>query len=278
MTPPDPRPIGDPARSTRLEARDLTIGYGKRVISEHLDALVPDGSFTAVIGPNASGKSTLLRALARLLRPKEGTVHLEGRDVREFAPKELARALGLLPQTSLAPDGIRVAGLVARGRFPHQNAVDRWSARDEQAVARALEATGVADLASRPVSELSGGQRQRVWVAMILAQETDVLLLDEPTTFLDIAHQIGVLELFKELNERDGHTLVAVLHDLNQAARYASHIIVMADGAVVAAGPPREVVTEAIISRVFGLACRIIDDPESGTPLVIPRLRASQTG
>jgi iron complex transport system ATP-binding protein len=266
--------VTDPHRPdppARLEARGITIGYGKRVISENLDALVPERSFTAIIGPNASGKSTLLRALARLITPTAGSVVLDGRDLRAYAPKELARALGLLPQTSLAPDGIRVAGLVARGRFPHQSALDRWSVRDEEAVARALEATGVADLSGRLVSELSGGQRQRVWVAMVLAQQSEVLLLDEPTTFLDIAHQVGVLDLFQELNERDGHTLVAVLHDLNQAARYASHVIAMTGGAVVAAGPPAEVVTEEIVTRVFGLPCRVVEDPETGTPLVIPR-------
>ncbi|PWJ47711.1 iron complex transport system ATP-binding protein [Quadrisphaera granulorum] len=269
---PPPR-LEEQSSPPRLEARGITIGYGKRVISTDLHALVPEGSFTAIIGPNASGKSTLLRALARLLKPTAGTVQLAGRDLQDYAPKELARALGLLPQTATAPDGITVAGLVSRGRFPHQNALDRWSLRDEEAVTRALAATGVADLATRLVSELSGGQRQRVWVAMVLAQQSDVLLLDEPTTYLDIAHQVAVMDLFQDLNRRDRHTLVAVLHDLNQAARYASHVIAVADGAVAATGRPEDVVTEETVERVFGLPCRVIEDPETGTPLVVPRAR-----
>lgn len=253
----------------------VSLGYGKRSISSDLTVSIPAGSFTAIVGPNASGKSTLLRALARLLAPSTGTVLLDGRDLTAFGTKELARSLGLLPQTSIAPEGIRVADLVARGRFPHQKTFDRWSSLDEAAVAAAMNATGITDLSGRHVDELSGGQRQRVWVAMVLAQQTDVLLLDEPTTFLDIAHQISALELFQDLNAREGHTLVAVLHDLNQAARYASHIIAMSDGQVVASGAPREVITVEIVERVFGIRCRIIDDPESGTPMVIPLARVA---
>jgi len=256
-----------------LEAQELTLAYDRRVISEGLSMHVPVGSFTAIIGPNACGKSTLLRALARLLEPRAGRVVLDGRDIAERGAKELARELGLLPQTSLAPDGIRVADLVARGRFPHQRVFDRWSPDDEAAVLRALTATDVLDLSGRLVDELSGGQRQRVWVAMALAQETPTLLLDEPTTFLDIAHQIEVLELFRRINAQDGRTLVAVLHDLNQAARYASHIIAMKDGRIVATGTPDEVMTPATVEDVFGLPCRVIEDPESLTPLVIPLVR-----
>ena len=256
-----------------LEAQGLTLAYDKRVISEDLSTHVPVGSFTAIIGPNACGKSTLLRAFARLLSPRAGRVVLDGRDIASRGAKELARELGLLPQTSLAPDGIRVADLVARGRFPHQRVFDRWSPDDEAAVLRAMTATDVLDLSGRLVAELSGGQRQRVWVAMALAQETPVLLLDEPTTFLDIAHQIEVLELFRSINLEDGRTLVAVLHDLNQAARYASHIIAMRSGSIVAAGAPADVITPEIVEDVFSVPCRVIDDPESRTPLVIPLVR-----
>ena len=257
---------------TGIEASTLTLGYGSRTISSELSVAVPEGSFTAIIGPNASGKSTLLRACARLIRPSSGSVLLDGRNLADFKAKELARQIGLLPQTSIAPEGIRVADLVARGRFPHQGALDRWSAADEAAVAEAMRATGVTEFSGRLVDELSGGQRQRVWVAMVLAQQTGVLLLDEPTTFLDIAHQLAALELFEDLNSA-GNTIVAVLHDLNQAARYATHIIAMRDGQVAASGSPRDVITAELVEHVFDLRCRIIDDPESGTPMVIPSAR-----
>jgi len=257
-----------------IQAKGLSIGYdGGRPISANLDVTIESGTFTAIIGPNACGKSTLLRAFARLLKPTAGAVLLDGRDIAQRGTKELARELGLLPQTSTAPEGIRVADLVARGRYPHQRAFDRWSQRDEDAVRRALEATDVLELSGRLVDELSGGQRQRVWVAMALAQETRTLLLDEPTTFLDIAHQIDILELFRTVNAAEGHTLVAVLHDLNQAARYASRIVAMRDGRVVAHGTPTDVITAETVKAVFDLPCRIIADPESGTPLVIPLLR-----
>jgi iron complex transport system ATP-binding protein len=256
-----------------LAARDITIGYDRRIISEHLDLDVPDGRLTAIIGPNACGKSTLLRALSRLLRPRSGEIVLDGRDIRERPAKEVARRLGLLPQSSIAPDGITVADLVARGRFPHQKLIRQWSAGDQAAVLAALDATGVRELSGELVDTLSGGQRQRVWVAMVLAQQTPIVLLDEPTTFLDIAHQIELLELCVRLNREQNVTMVAVLHDLNQAARYADHIVVMKDGRIVAQGRPRDVVTAELIEDVFGLACRIIDDPEAHTPLVIPRSR-----
>jgi len=256
-----------------LAARDITVGYDKRIISEHLSLDVPDGRFTAIIGPNACGKSTLLRALSRLLRPKAGEIVLDGKDIHDRPAKEVARRLGLLPQSSIAPDGITVADLVARGRFPHQKLIRQWSAADQTAVVEALAATGVSDLSGELVDTLSGGQRQRVWVAMVLAQQTRIVLLDEPTTFLDIAHQIELMELCVRLNREQGTTMVAVLHDLNQAARYADHIVVMKAGAIVAQGYPRDVVTAELIEDVFGLACRIIDDPEAHTPLVIPRSR-----
>ncbi|WP_443034372.1 ABC transporter ATP-binding protein [Streptomyces sp. BE147] len=256
----------------RLEVLDATIGYGRRPISEHLDVRIPDESFTVIIGPNACGKSTLLRAVSRLLKPSAGRVVLDGRSIAEYRSREVARTLGLLPQTSLAPDGITVADLIARGRHPHQRLMRQWTAQDEKAVLDAMAATSVTELSDRPVDELSGGQRQRVWVAMVLAQQTPILLLDEPTTFLDIAHQIDLLELFTDLH-RAGHTLVAVLHDLNHAARYATHLIAMRDGRVVAEGTPQEVVTAGLVKEVFDLPCQVVPDPVTGTPMVIPLAR-----
>jgi len=254
-----------------LSANDITVGYDKKAISSGLSLAVPDGRFTAIIGPNACGKSTLLRALSRLLEPQAGEVLLDGRDIHALPARQVARRLGLLPQSSIAPDGITVADLVARGRFPHQKLIRQWSAADEAAVLAAMAATGVTDLSGELVDTLSGGQRQRVWVAMVLAQQTPIVLLDEPTTFLDIAHQIELLELCVRLNREQGTTMVAVLHDLNQAARYADHVVVMKAGRIVEQGEPRTVITAELIEDVFGLACRIIDDPETGTPLVIPR-------
>ncbi|MET0955067.1 MAG: ABC transporter ATP-binding protein [Cryobacterium sp.] len=254
----------------RLEARGATIGYDKRVISSDLSVSIPPGSFTVIIGPNACGKSTLLRALARLLTPTAGQVLLDGKQIASYGSKQVARTLGLLPQTSTAPDGITVADLVSRGRYPHQKLLQQWSPEDQAAVAEALALTHLEPLADRLVDELSGGQRQRVWVAMVLAQQTPIMLLDEPTTFLDIAHQIELLELLTRLH-REGRTLVAVLHDLNHAARYATHLIALRDGAIVAEGPPREIVTEALVREVFGIESVVIADPITGGPLVVPR-------
>ncbi|UVY84107.1 ABC transporter ATP-binding protein [Brachybacterium sp. NBEC-018] len=259
------------AGEAALSTRSLRVGYEQRVVCEGVDLRIERGSYTAIIGPNACGKSTLLRAAARVLPAMSGSVLLDGTDIRTVPTRRLATRLGLLPQTSLAPDGIRVADLVARGRYPHQGMFDRWSATDEAAVVAALEATGTGDLAGRLVDELSGGQRQRVWVAMALAQETPVLLLDEPTTFLDITHQYGLLELFERLRSELDRTVVVVLHDLNQAARFADHLVVMKDGAVVAAGPPGEVLTAELVEEVYDLPCRVMPDPETGAPLVIPR-------
>ncbi|WP_368498997.1 ABC transporter ATP-binding protein [Herbiconiux sp. A18JL235] len=260
--------------SSRLEATSLRVGYDQRTIIPELDVAVPDGSFTVIVGPNACGKSTLLRSLARLLKPSAGRVLLDGGDIARLPSKEVAKRVGLLPQTSIAPEGISVIDLVSRGRYPHQTILKRWSQSDEDAVARAMEATNVTELSGRTVDELSGGQRQRVWVAMALAQETPLLLLDEPTTYLDITHQVELLELFTRLNRSGDRTLVAVLHDLNQAARYATHLIAMRDGAIVAEGAPGEIVTAELVEEVFGLRCRIIDDPESHTPLVVPLVGA----
>jgi iron complex transport system ATP-binding protein len=263
---------------TRLSARDLTLAYDNRVVARELGIDIQDGAFTVIVGPNACGKSTLLRALVRLLRPKAGAVHLDGALISSYSTKEVARRLGLLAQSATAPAGITVADLVARGRYPHQRLLRQWSREDEQVVAEVMARTNVTQLADRLVDELSGGQRQRVWLAMVLAQRTPILLLDEPTTFLDIAHQVEVLDLCADLLADEGHTLVAVLHDLNQASRYADHLVAMRDGRIVAQGPPVEVVTADLVADVFGLDCRVIDDPESGTPLVIPVHRDRRRG
>ncbi|WP_373694951.1 ABC transporter ATP-binding protein [Kineococcus terrestris] len=259
--------------TARLRGQDLTLAYDERTIARGLSLEVPDGSFTVVVGPNACGKSTLLRALARMLKPTSGHVLLDGEHIRSLPSKEVARRLGLLPQTASAPEGITVADLVARGRFPHQKLLRQWTRDDERAVDAAMASTHVEDLADRAVDELSGGQRQRVWIAMALAQETPLLLLDEPTTFLDIAHQIEVLDLLATLHEEQGRTLVAVLHDLNHACRYATHLVALKGGRVMAQGDPREVVTAELVERVFGLPCVVVPDPETGTPLVVPLAR-----
>ncbi|CAM3439219.1 ABC transporter ATP-binding protein [Occultella aeris] len=265
-----PAPTTAPvAGGARLQVESVTIGYDRHVISEALSVSIPDESFTVIVGPNACGKSTLLRGLSRLLRPSTGQVILDGADIASFRAKEVARRLGLLPQSSIAPEGITVADLVARGRYPHQGLIRQWTETDEYAVLDAMAATGVTDLSGRLVDELSGGQRQRVWVAMVLAQQTPIMLLDEPTTFLDITHQIELLELFTDLHH-DGRTLVAVLHDLNHAARYGSHLIAMKEGAVVAEGAPAEIVTAEMVEAVFGLKCLVVPDPVSGTPSVVP--------
>lgn len=255
---------------TRLSANDVTLAYDGNVVVEGLSLDIPDGEITVIIGPNACGKSTLLRALSRLLRPKVGSVVLDGESIQKLPTKQVAKLLGLLPQSPIAPDGILVGDLVARGRTPHQSLFQQWSAADEQAVRAALEATGTADLVDRPVDELSGGQRQRVWIAMALAQETGLLLLDEPTTFLDITHQIEVLDLVSDLNRTDGRTIVVVLHDLNLACRYADHIVAMRDGRIVVSGRPEKVITADTMRAVFGLEAVVIPDPLSGTPLVVP--------
>ncbi|WP_431309327.1 ABC transporter ATP-binding protein [Gordonia sesuvii] len=263
-------PMGtDGTRADRLTGAGLEIGYGDRTIIADLDVVIPDASFTVIVGPNACGKSTLLRSLSRLLTPRGGSVLLDGKDVKGFRGKEFAREVGLLPQQSIAPEGITIIDLVSRGRFPYQTMFRQWTDEDQAAVDFALQVTRLTDLSQRPVHALSGGQRQRVWIAMALAQQTPILLLDEPTTYLDLAHQIEVLELCTTLNQ-SGTTLVAVLHDLNQAARYASHIIAMRSGDIVAQGAPSEVITADMVHRTFGVRARIIDDPETNTPLVIP--------
>jgi iron complex transport system ATP-binding protein len=253
-----------------LNAKDLTLQYEARKVVEGLTTEIPEGKVTMIVGANACGKSTLLRGLSRLLKPAGGTVTLDGKDIHTRPARELARTLGLLPQHPTAPDGITVRDLVGRGRYPHQGFFRSWSAADDAAVQRALHATDTLELAERSIDELSGGQRQRVWIAMALAQETEVLLLDEPTTYLDLAHQVEVLDLVTDLNRSRGTTVAIVLHDLNLAARYADHVIAMKGGCIVAEGPAPVVVTEELVFNVFGLESRVVPDPISGTPLIVP--------
>ncbi|UAK37442.1 ABC transporter ATP-binding protein [Gordonia bronchialis] len=264
--------------TSRLGADGVTLAYGGAPISRDLTVQIPDNEFTVIIGPNACGKSTLLRALSRLLAPTAGSIILDGKAIGDYPAKDVARRLALLPQSSIPPEDIRVAELVSRGRYPHQRFLRQWSHADEEAVAAAMAATGVEHLAGERVDRLSGGQRQRVWVALVLAQDTPLVLLDEPTTFLDIAFQVELLDLCRDLNRDRGRTVVAVLHDLNQACRYADHIIAMNKGQIVAAGLPAEIVTETLVEEVFGLRCQIIDDPQSHTPLIVPRVAAGFGG
>ncbi|MCT4710669.1 iron-enterobactin ABC transporter ATP-binding protein [Enterobacteriaceae bacterium H11S18] len=254
----------------RLHGDELSLGYGTHVVAEGLTVAIPDGKFTAIIGPNGCGKSTLLRTLSRLMKPTAGNVWLDGQEIHRFATKEVARRIGLLAQNASAPGDISVAELVARGRYPHQPMFTRWREEDQLAVTSAMRATNIQDLADQPVDTLSGGQRQRAWIAMVLAQETSIMLLDEPTTWLDISHQIDLLELLSDLNREKGYTLAAVLHDLNQACRYATHLIALRDGKIVAEGAPKEIVTPELIEAIYGLRCMIIEDPVAHTPLVVP--------
>ncbi len=253
-----------------LVAENVDAGYGDLAILRDLSFAIPPAKITAIVGANACGKSTLLRCLSRLLRPAAGQVLLDGKSIHRMPPREVARRLGLLPQSPLAPDGITVADLVSRGRHPHQGFLARWTRDDDAAVAAALEATATVELAEREVDELSGGQRQRVWIAMALAQRTDILLLDEPTTFLDISHQVEVLDLLTDLNRDRGTTIVMVLHDLNLAARYADVLVAMVGGRIHASGTPETVLTEAMVRDVFGLDSWIIPDPTSGKPMMLP--------
>ncbi len=253
-----------------LTLQQVTLGYGDRTVVDTIDLALPPGRITTIVGANACGKSTLLRAMARLLKPRTGQVVLDGKDLHQLPTKEVARTLGLLPQSPIAPEGIVVGDLVARGRHPHQRMLSRWTAADDAAVAEALQLTGTTDLADRAVDELSGGQRQRVWIALVLAQQTEILLLDEPTTFLDVTHQVEVLDLLTDLNRTHGTTIAMVLHDLNLAARYADHLITVSQGQVYAAGDPAEVLTADRVHSVFGLRSRVILDPISSKPLVLP--------
>lgn len=256
-----------------LRAERLTLGYKPdHPVVRDLDLSLPTGRVTAIIGANGSGKSTVLRALARLLRPQSGAVLLDGADLHRLATRDVARQLGLLPQGPVTPDGITVADLVRRGRTPHTSVFRQWSAADQQAVDSALATTGMTDLSQQQVDNLSGGQRQRAWLAMTVAQETPLLLLDEPTTFLDVAHQLDVLELVRDLHAA-GRTIAMVLHDVNQAARYADHLVAMRDGRVVAVGTPADVLTVELLAEVFGVRCHLLPDPDSATPLIVPVAR-----
>jgi iron complex transport system ATP-binding protein len=258
-----------------LSTRDLAVGYDDRTVLDGLDLDLPADAFTVIVGPNACGKSTLLRTMARLLTPRRGTVLLDGAAIRDLPTRAVAQRLGVLPQSPLVPEGDTVADLVGRGRQPYQRWWRQWSDQDEAAVREAMQLADVAELAERAVDTLSGGQRQRVWIAMTLAQDTEALLLDEPTTFLDLAHQVEVLDLLHRLRTDRGRTVVAVLHDLNQAARYADHLIAMRSGAVVAAGPPRQILTADLVRDVFGLGCVVVPCPVTGAPLVVPTLSTS---
>ncbi|RKS08270.1 iron complex transport system ATP-binding protein [Nocardiopsis sp. Huas11] len=259
----------------RLRARGLTLGYDDHTVVRDLDADILDGTVTCVIGPNGCGKSTMLRALGRLMRPRAGVVELDGRDIHRAPTREVAQILGVLPQQPTAPDGLTVADLVARGRHPAQRWYRQWSGDDQDAVALALEQTGLLEMAETPLQELSGGQRQRAWISMVLAQGTDLLLLDEPTTFLDLVHQVDVLDLVRDLHRQGGRTIVMVLHDLNLAARYADTIIAMRDGQVLASGPPAQVLTPELLREAFDLEAVVVPDPVTGGPLIVPVGRAT---
>ena len=260
--------MDDSVHKSRLYAEDVTIGYDRRVISTGLSVAIPDGAFTVIVGANACGKSTLLRALARLLKPSAGRVVLDGKSIADYPAREVARRLGLLPQSSIAPDGITVADLVARGRYPHQSFLQQWSDADESAVIEAMAATHITELSHRAVDELSGGQRQRVWIAMVLAQQTPILLLDEPTAALDLRHQEEVMRAVR-LRAAAGHAVLVVVHDLTLAAAYADRIAVVSGGTVVAAGTPGEVLTASRLEAVYGLPVDVT--VVNGRPVVLPR-------
>ncbi|WP_366180649.1 ABC transporter ATP-binding protein [Actinomyces timonensis] len=268
----------DRARPAELATRALRSGYGGRIVVDGVDVAIPVGRISVIVGANACGKSTLLKTMARVLAPVDGQVLLDGEEIRSLPTRRLARRLGLLPQQPIAPEGIAVADLVGRGRSPHQGLFRATSAADQRIVEASLLATRTEALADRSIDELSGGQRQRVWIAMALAQRTDVLLLDEPTTFLDLAHQVEVLDLLTDLNRERGTTIVMVLHDINLAARYADHIIAMRQGRVVASGAPSEIVSSELVREVFDLEADVIPDPVSGTPLIVPKGRYHVSG
>ncbi|MBW4619655.1 MAG: ABC transporter ATP-binding protein [Cyanosarcina radialis HA8281-LM2] len=252
-----------------LSARNLSLAYDNTTIIRELSLEIPSGQITALVGANGCGKSTLLRGLARLLKPRGGAVYLNSSSILQMSTKEVARQLGILPQAPVAPEGLTVKDLVAQGRYPYQNWLQQWSPRDEKIVQQALSITHLQEMSERSLDTLSGGQRQRAWIAMALAQDTEILLLDEPTTFLDLAHQVEVLDLLYELNDR-GRTIVMVLHDLNQACRYADYLVAVKDGRIFAAGTPDAVMTEETIQAVFDLECRVVRDPVLGTPMCVP--------
>ena len=271
MTSPIPQPNADrPNTAGGVVASSVTVGYGQRTIIRDLSATFPAGKITTIVGPNGCGKSTLLRAMSGLLNLDTGTVSVDGQNISDMKRKDVARILGMLPQSPVAPEGLLVSDLVARGRHPHQAWFRQWSSTDEDAVFEALKQTGSADLASRTLDELSGGQRQRVWISMVLAQNTDILFLDEPTTYLDLATSVDILELVDSLRQELGRTVVMVLHDLNLAVRYSDYLVVMKDGQVIASGAPAEIITAELLQDAFDLRARVIEDPETGDTLIVP--------
>ncbi|MEL6441187.1 MAG: ABC transporter ATP-binding protein [Cyanobacteria bacterium J06621_8] len=256
--------------SYNLTAKQLTLAYDGAAIIKNLSLAIPTGKTTVLVGANGCGKSTLLRGLTRLLQPKSGMVYLDGKAISQLKAKTVAKRMGMLSQSPLAPEGLTVRDLVAMGRYPYQSWIQQWSMEDERQVAEALEITTLTNLADLPLESLSGGQRQRAWIAMVLAQDTDILLLDEPTTFLDLSYQLDLLDLLDELQEIKGKTIVMILHDLNLACRYADYLVSIIKGQIYAMGTPQEVMTEKMVQEVFNLECRIIPDPLSHTPMCIP--------
>ncbi|MEK4283464.1 MULTISPECIES: ABC transporter ATP-binding protein [Ureibacillus] len=256
--------------TSAIETKKLSISYGKNLIIHELDLKIPKGEITIFIGANGCGKSTLLRSIARLLKPTSGTVILEGKSIAKLSTKEVAKQLAILPQSPSAPEGLTVLQLVKQGRYPHQTWLRQWSEEDEEKVNNALKATRLEELKEKPVDALSGGQRQRAWIAMTLAQDTDIILLDEPTTYLDLTHQIEILDLLFELNEKEKRTVVMVLHDLNLACRYAHHIVAIKNQKVFAQGKPEHVINRSLVKAVFDMDCEVTPDPLFGTPLCIP--------
>ncbi len=254
----------------KLHTESITLAYDTATVIEDLDMDVPEGKILSIVGPNGCGKSTLLRALARLMEPRGGSVYLDGTRISRLPTREVAKKLGILPQNPDAPEGLTVRELAAQGRYPHQSFLQQWSKKDERAVEDALNITGTTEFADRPLDTLSGGQRQRAWISMALAQETDTLILDEPTTFLDMAHQFEVLQLLDRLNRQEGRTILMVLHDLNNAARFSHHMIALRSGRIFASGSPKEVMTPEVLREVFSIDADIVTEPRTGTPLCIP--------
>ena len=256
-----------------FRAEMLTAGYEGKTILQDIELEIPSNKISVIIGANGCGKSTLLKTLSNLIKSSSGSIALDGKAISKFPPKQLARILGILPQSPIVPEGITVADLVGRGRFPHQNYFSGWSKKDYEAVAEAMEIMKITEFANRNIDELSGGQRQRVWIAMALAQQTDILFLDEPTTFLDITYQVEILDLLTDLNRKYGTTIVMVLHDINLSARYADYIFALEKGKLVGEGKPADIITSKLVKDIFGLNCTVINDPVSGTPLVVPKGR-----
>lgn len=255
---------------SRLYTEGLSIGYVDRLIVEDLNLSIPQGKITALVGANGSGKSTILKTMARIMKPRNGTVFLDGKSIHSQSTKEIAKELAILPQNPVAPDGLSVFELISYGRFPHQKGFGSLTKEDKKYIEWALQVTGMVDFYDRPVDQLSGGQRQRAWIAMALAQGTDMLFLDEPTTYLDMAHQLEVLKLLEHLNEEEKRTIVMVVHDLNHATRFAQHMVAIKTGRVVCEGSPSEVMTSEVLREVFGIEADIIPDPRSGVPLCLP--------